>query len=102
MIVYRYLYEQMVGPIPSGKELDHFRCDNPRCVDWKHVRPVTRRENLLRSEGIASRHAAATACPHGHDYSVANTIITRDGSRECRTCKYARNRAYKARRKVAA
>lgn len=96
IMVHRYLYERMVGPIPSGRDLDHFVCSKRECVDWTHVRPVTRRENNLRGNGIAAIHASRTHCPRGHEYDEANTIVEADGSRGCRTCTYERNRARKA------
>ena len=39
-----------------------------------------------------TRNAEKTACIDGHEYTEANTIITRDGSRQCRTCKNAKRK----------
>lgn len=41
-------YEKKYGPVPEGKLLDHFFCDNPRCVNPDHVRPATNKENTQR------------------------------------------------------
>jgi hypothetical protein len=45
---YRWLYEQLVGPVPDGLVLDHL-CERPSCVNPAHLEPVTRKENLRRS-----------------------------------------------------
>lgn len=44
---YRYSYQQMIGEIPEGLELDHL-CNNPRCVNPYHLDPVTGEENRRR------------------------------------------------------
>jgi hypothetical protein len=46
---HRAAYKLLVGPIPAGLDLDHL-CRNRGCVNPDHLEPVTRRENLLRSE----------------------------------------------------
>jgi hypothetical protein len=49
---HRYFYEQLVGPIPHGLQLDHVRargCRSPRCVNPAHLEPVTAQENVRRS-----------------------------------------------------
>src|SRR5579859_394860 len=93
---HRFAYQELVGPIPDGLELDHL-CRNRRCVNPAHLEPVTTRENLRRSEGISARHARQTHCLRGHLLDEANTAIRRDGSRLCRTCDRIRGAAYKRR-----
>jgi len=44
---YKWLYEQEVGRVPDGLELDH-KCNNWRCVRPSHLEPVTRAENNRR------------------------------------------------------
>ena len=44
---HRWVYEQQIGEIPDGLELDHL-CNNPPCVNPAHLEPVTHRENMLR------------------------------------------------------
>jgi len=43
-------WEEKHGPVPKGKELDHFKCDNPACRNPNHLKPVTHKQNLYRSE----------------------------------------------------
>lgn len=41
-------YEKKYGPVPEGKELDHFKCDNLGCCNPDHVKPATHAENVRR------------------------------------------------------
>lgn len=45
---HRWLYEQVVGSIPDGLELDH-TCKNKMCVRPEHMEPVTHAENIRRA-----------------------------------------------------
>lgn len=47
---HRWSYEQFVGPIPDGLELDHL-CRNTCCVNPAHLEPVTHAENVRRGNG---------------------------------------------------
>jgi hypothetical protein len=58
---HRAYYEQEVGPIPDGLQLDHL-CRNRRCVNPDHLEPVTRTENQLRARPFAKKaHRKLTA-----------------------------------------
>jgi hypothetical protein len=52
VVAHRWYYEQHVGPIPYGLDLDHL-CRVRECVNPEHLEPVTRGENLRR--GYAAR-----------------------------------------------
>ena len=85
---HRYAFEQSVGEIPQGHELDHL-CRNPKCVNPQHLEVVTRSENTKRGLApIMGRlfQKGKTHCPQGHPYSASNTYITREGYRQCRIC----------------
>jgi len=89
---HRVVYENLVGPIPEGLELDHL-CRNKSCVNPDHLEPVTREENARR------RWATYTHCKNGHAYTAANTYIMPSGFRDCRTCIRDRVAKYRARRR---
>lgn len=84
--VHRLAYELLVGPIPSGKELDHL-CRNRACVNPAHLEPVDRRLNILRGVGWGAKNAQRASCKRGHPLLLDNLVPRSDGRRECRTCK---------------
>lgn len=89
-MAHRAVYERLVGPIPDGLELDHL-CKNRACVNVQHLEPVTRGENIARSDvGRANRRK--THCPHGHVFDGRQV----DGRRYCKTCKRAATRRWYA------
>jgi DNA-binding XRE family transcriptional regulator len=53
---HRAVYQELVGPIPEGLELDHL-CRNPSCVNPAHLEPVTAQENIRRSAAFRDRLA---------------------------------------------
>lgn len=88
---HRFSYQEFVGEIPDGLEIDHFRfpqdgCIGPACVNSEHLRPVTPRENVLRSGSPCSMNRAKESCNRGHEFTPENTLIRPDG-RRCRKCR---------------
>lgn len=66
---HRFAYEEFVGHIPDGLEIDHL-CRNRSCVNPKHLEPVTHKENVLRSPVNPIAIAASkTTCAEGHELS---------------------------------
>ena len=83
--VHRAVWEQLVGPIPDGMQLDHL-CRVRHCVKPDHIEVVTPRENLVRSYAtLAGRNSRATHCPQGHPYDDANTSYYKS-ARRCLAC----------------
>lgn len=100
-LAHRRMYEQHVGPIPAGLEIDHL-CRNTLCVNPEHLEPVTHAENVARSRAgqvNRDRMLARTHCRHGHEYTDENTDRS-TGWRRCRECNRTACRAYYYRRKA--
>lgn len=93
---HRTMYENTKGEIGKSLQVDHL-CMIRRCINPIHLEAVTRKENILRGNGIAAISARKTHCKHGHPFDASNTTITKRG-RECKTCKQAINQRYYAKR----
>lgn len=92
----RFIYQELVGPIPKGLVLDHL-CRNRGCVNPAHLEPVTNRENIMRGH-LPWRDR--THCARGHEFTPANTYHhpgSSPGSRKCRACHADYERARRAR-----
>jgi hypothetical protein len=97
---HRWLYEQLVGTIGTGLELDHL-CRNRLCVNPDHLDPVTHKENARRGAAgavNAARYVSLTHCGSGHQY-VGDNVTTSAGRRICRTCNRIKSAQYRARKK---
>lgn len=86
---HRWAWENLVGPIPVGLEIDHL-CRNRSCVNPDHLEPVTHKENVRRGAG-GWNTASKMSCPQGHPYAGEN-LMTSQGHRYCRTCARKRGR----------
>lgn len=89
---HRLVYMDEYGDIPKGLEIDHL-CRVRGCVRVGHMELVTRRENLLRGNTVASRNASKKLCKYGHRFSGVNS----EGKRVCNTCNARRQREWYAR-----
>jgi hypothetical protein len=97
VLVHRFAYELLVGPIPEGLTIDHVKangCTSKLCVKAiadefgpAHLEAVTPRENNLRGDCYSGVNARKTHCSRGHPYDLANTYITPEGFRQCRACR---------------
>lgn len=103
---HRVVYEEYVGPIPEGLQLDHVchtlakdcagghSCPHRRCVNPAHLEPVTHRENALRGVSFSAANAVKTHCANGHEYTPENTYYRTPTHRVCRICNNAAAQAY--------
>lgn len=90
-LAHRVAYQEFVGPVPDGLELDHL-CRNRACCNPAHLEPVTRRVNNLRGESVAAKMARQKDCKRGHPLSGDNLRINSRGARLCVTCTRAAGR----------
>lgn len=92
---HRVSYEEFVGPVADGLEIDHL-CRNRACVNPSHLEAVTHAENMARAFQPKQR------CPKGHELSGSNLVARSDGRHgNCRTCVNERAREYKRRQREA-
>jgi hypothetical protein len=82
-------YLLLVGSVPKGLELDH-TCRNKKCVNPKHLEPVTHRVNVLRGHAPSAKYAQRNKCIRGHAFSKLN-IRYRNNARICRLCENERS-----------
>lgn len=110
---HRFSYAHYVGPIPDGMHIDHVchnqdltciddsKCLHRRCVNPDHLEAVTPKDNITRSHlSRAGRNSRKTHCKRGHEFTPENTLIYRDGRRECRNCRNRKQREYGARKRA--
>ena len=77
MYAHRWSYLYFIGEIPEGLEIDHL-CRTPNCVNPLHLEPVTPEVNSARTR--------KAVCVNGHPFTPENTLIKRNGARQCRAC----------------
>ena len=94
--VHRLAWWAFRDEIPPSVDLDHI-CRNRRCFNPDHLRPCTRRENLLApgSRSPSAIHAVQTHCQHGHPLEGENFYVMPNGRRECRTCRREQRLRYR-------
>lgn len=77
--------------IPAGMCIDHI-CRRRSCVNPEHLRVVTPGQNTLEnSNSIPAKHKAKTHCKNGHEFTIHNTEIYSQTSknpwRRCKLCR---------------
>ena len=97
---HRVAYELLLGSIPADLPLDHL-CRNRACVNPDHLESVNQRENLRRGYGFPGILSRLTHCMRGHEFTPENTLIDRNGCRQCLICHRGRKRLQMRRKRVA-
>ena len=109
---HRMAWIKVNGPIPKGMFVDHMchneaalaglceggsKCKHRACVNLEHLHIVNNYENMMA--GLRNRDVKGS-CPKGHLTTSENTMIRKNGKRECSECNRVRARAVYANRKV--
>lgn len=89
VLAHRFSYRLFIGEIPSELSLDH-QCNHVWCVNPKHLKPMSIRENILRGNGPTAKNSRKTHCHLGHLLPT---------SRLCSVCDAERKRKWETNRK---
>lgn len=79
---HRWTFENLVGPIPDGAQLDHL-CRRPLCVNPAHLEAVSQEVNIVRGVVARENYDPRLTCPSGHPRDLYGR---RGGARNARYC----------------
>ena len=85
VLVHRWIYEKLKGPIPKGFVIDHL-CRNGLCFNIEHLEAVSNKENILRGFGACAINKRKTRCIRGHKLLPPNLLKSNRNKRVCRKC----------------
>lgn len=94
-LTHRVMWEEMIGAVPQGLDLDHL-CRNRACCNPDHLEPVDRATNVARGLRQRGYRKGILHCPRGHLYDRSNAK-----QRKCSTCKNESQRVRRAAVKAA-
>jgi hypothetical protein len=88
----RHILEQKLGrPVKEGYEACH-SCNNTKCIEPEHIYEGTHQDNMWdlikagNTDFFGGYEKVRTHCPKGHEYTLENTRINRQGCRSCIIC----------------
>lgn len=93
-LAHRISFELFNGPPPPGLVIDHI-CRNKVCVNPKHLRAISNKENVLIGDGPFAVNARKTHCNRGHafDRQKQDRGMRIRECQKCRTIRQRENRA---------
>lgn len=102
MYVHRLVAIAFIGPCPEGQQCRHLngiRSDN-RAINLAWGDGFDQRADDRRN-GVKNGVAPQTHCKNGHEFTKENTLLDKQGYKNCRTCRkeyhkvwYQNQRAY--------
>lgn len=92
MFAHRASYFLFNGNLIKGLSIDHI-CRNKLCVNPKHLRQVTKKQNALENSNSPSAiNSRKKNCIRGHEFNKENTYVRPDrNGRMCRVCRGINN-----------
>lgn len=94
---HRLAFRLAGGVLIPGLVIDHW-CRNTLCGNPRHLRQVTQRENVFRTEAVSAVNARKDHCKYGHAFAGDNLRILRNGDRSCKACARRLGRIHDAKR----
>ena len=99
-MAHRLAYTLQNGEIPSKMQILHM-CDNPPCINVNHLFLGSNRDNV-DDKVFKNRQARnyKTHCKNNHEYTSENTLVRKQGWKECRMCIRFNQKEARKRKKV--
>lgn len=79
--VHRFSHQVFIGPIPY-KFTIHHKCKTKNCVNPEHLQACSYKDHSKKDGNGAKTH-----CKHGHEFTLENTYISKEGHRYCKICR---------------
>ena len=96
--IHRFVYEQLVRPVPPSVNLHHMKCVGKHCINPLHLEELTHAEHHARHR---EERWAGGFCRNGHELTEENTYTQANSKgRYCKTCLHEDQRRWYLRRKA--